>query len=201
MTRDWSLLSLWNATSTDLPNILLLQTVHLTEGTKWWKVSCLWSVQANSSFLLLSPLPAHITLCTSVCRSISVTKVNNNCSQKGNFLTQSIPGIWFTAELYRQLITLKWGCFLNRDLGSYLHDWRSEGPGRELNVTHSVKVLWADRTCWFLACVKNGNEVLSSFLLCCAAFLMHSLYRKWRWRPHNVKHSHCAFENSLFILN
>lgn len=33
-TRDYSLLSLWSATSTDLPNILLLQTVHIPEGTK-----------------------------------------------------------------------------------------------------------------------------------------------------------------------
>lgn len=60
---------------------------YLLEGTKWWRTSFLWSVQVRSSFSLLLPWPVHIMTFVSVHLSVSVTEVNSNCLQKGNFLT------------------------------------------------------------------------------------------------------------------
>lgn len=69
-----------------------------------------------------------------------VTEVSNNFSQKGNFLAEFIPEIWFTAELYRLLIVLK-KYFLSSDPGSSLHDLEVRGLEMKWNRTLLQKSL------------------------------------------------------------
>lgn len=126
-TRDYSLLSLWSTTSADLPSILLLQTLRLPEGTKQCKASCYNLFRQILHFYCCHPYePKSFSVFTTPFQSPKLTETVHK-----KLIFQPIS--FQASDLYQGFTESKWHklfIFLSKDLYSYLHDWRSEGLGR-----------------------------------------------------------------------